>query len=283
MGILPAKLGILAGSGKLPGLVIQACTESDRPYFVIAFEDQTPAETVTGHPHAWVRLGAVSKAIRLLHEARVEELVMAGPIRRPSLGALRPDGWGALFLAKTGAMGLGDDGLLSSLIRELERSEGFRVIGADALLPDLLAPLGVYGALEPDERALGDIEEGIRAARAVGAEDTGQAAVVQQGRVLCVEGKDGTDDMLDRTAELRLAGPGGVLVKVSKPGQETRADLPTIGESTVKEAKAAGLRGIAVEAGGALIVDRPAVIKAADAAGLFIMGIVVADEQAEGR
>jgi DUF1009 family protein len=180
-------------------------------------------------------------------------------------------------------MALGDDGLLSALIRELERSEGFRVIGADDLLPYLLAPVGVYGAQEPDERAMGDIEEGLRAARATGAQDAGQAAVVQQGRVLCVEGRAGTDDMLEQAAEARSAGPGGVLVKVSKPGQETRADLPTIGVTTVEAARAAGLSGIAVEAGGTLIVDRAAVIKAADSAGLFIIGIDVPDERAEGR
>ena len=283
MGTKPAKLGVLAGGGKLPGLVIQACRESARPFFVIAFEGQTPPETVAGHPHAWVRLGAAGKAIQLLREAGAEELVMAGAIRRPSIGALRPDAWAAKFLAKTGAMSLGDDGLLTSLIRELERNEGFRLIGADDLLPQLLAPMGVYGAEQPDERALGDIEEGIRAARAVGAEDAGQAAVVQQGRVLCVEGKEGTDDMLARAAEARLNGPGGVLVKVSKPGQESRADLLTIGEATVKAARAAGLSGIAVEAGGTLVVDRAAVVKAADAAGLFVMGVTLPQEQPEER
>ncbi len=278
MGTKPAKLGILAGGGNLPGLVIQACRESARPYFVIAFEDQTPPETVTGHPHAWVRLGAAGKTIEMLREAGAEELVLAGAIRRPSIGALRPDAWATKFLVKTGAMSLGDDGLLTCLIRELERNEGFRVIGPDALLPQLLAPMGVYGAEQPDERALGDIEEGIRAARAAGAEDAGQAVVVQQGRVLCVEGKEGTDDMLARAAERRLNGPGGVLVKVSKPGQESRADLPTIGESTVKAATTAGLSGIAVEAGGTLVMDRAAVVKAADAAGLFVMGVIVPHE-----
>ena len=283
MGKLRAKLGILAGGGKLPGLVIQACRQSSRPFFIIAFEDHTPRETVAGHPHAWVRLGAAGKAIKALREAGAEELVMAGTIRRPTLGALRPDAWAAMFLARTGAMSLGDDGLLRSLIRELERKEGLRVIGVDALLPQLLAPMGVYGALRPDERAIGDIEEGIRAARAAGAEDAGQAAVVQLGRVLSVEGKEGTDDMLHRAAEARLNGPGGVLVKVSKPGQETRADLPTIGEATVEAARAAGLSGIAVEAGATLVLDRAAVVKAADAAGLFVMGIDVPQGQAEER
>ena len=283
MGAKPAKLGILAGGGKLPGLIIQACRESERPFFIIAFEEQTPPETVAGHPHAWVRLGAAGKTIELLRQAGAEELVMAGAIRRPSIGALRPDGWGTKFLAKTGAMSLGDDGLLTSIIRELERNEGFRVIGPDTLLPQLLAPMGVYGAEQPDEQALGDIEEGIRAARALGAEDAGQAVVVQLGRVLAVEGKEGTDDMLARAAQARLNGSGGVLVKVSKPDQESRADLPTIGETTVMTASDAGLSGIAVEAGGTLVLDRAAVVKAADAAGLFVMGVIVPHEQAEDR
>ena len=102
MGTKPAKLGVLAGGGKLPGLVIQACRESARPFFVIAFEGQTPPETVAGHPHAWVRLGAAGKAIQLLREAGAEELVMAGAIRRPSIGALRPDAWAVKFLPRPG-------------------------------------------------------------------------------------------------------------------------------------------------------------------------------------
>ncbi len=125
----------------------------------------------------------------------------------------------------------------------------------------------------PDEQALVDIAQGERVARALGALDIGQAVVVQQGLVLGVEAIEGTDALLRRCAGLRREGPGGVLVKVEKPGQEQRADRPTIGPQTVALAAAAGLRGIAVEAGATIVLDRDEVVAAADRAGLFVFGI----------
>ena len=272
---MPRKLGILAGGGPLPVRLIQSCRASGRQFFVAAFEDQTDPETVDGVPHAWVRLGAAGTLLEKLSEAGVEDLVFAGRICRPSLSALRPDARAAALLARAGARALGDDGILSAVIRELEEREGFRVIGPDSLLPDDLAQLGVYGATEPDAAALADIERGIEAARGIGALDIGQAAVVQQGLVLAVEAIEGTDAMLARCRELCREGPGGVLVKVKKPNQEARADLPTIGVGTVEAAAAAGLRGIAGEAHGALVIDRPAVARAADAAEIFVIGVTV--------
>ncbi len=276
---MPPKLGILAGGGDLPGRIIDACRETGRAFFVIAFEDQTDPGTVAGVDHAWVRLGAAGRAVRHLHDAGVKDLVMAGAIRRPAFAALRPDGWTARFFAKKGAAMLGDDGLLSALVDELEKGEGFRVVGPETLLPGALATEGVYGTCRPDDQALMDVRRGIEVARGIGALDVGQAAVVQQGLVLATEAVEGTDALLARCADLRREGPGGVLVKVKKPGQETRADLPSIGVSTVKAATAAGLRGIAVEAGGALVVDREAVVSAADQAGLFIIGVTVGNDE----
>jgi DUF1009 family protein len=272
---MPPKLGILAGGGGLPGRIIETCRETGRAFFVIAFEGQTDPETVAGVDHAWVRLGAAGRAVRHLHEAGVKDLVMAGAIRRPAFATLRPDGWTARFFAKKGAAMLGDDGLLSALVDELEKAEGFRVVGLETLLPDTMATEGIYGACQPDDQALMDVRRGVEVALGIGALDVGQAVVVQQGLVLATEAVEGTDALLARCAELRRDGPGGVLVKMKKPGQEMRADLPSIGVSTVEAAGAAGLRGIAVEAGGALVVDREAVVRAADQANLFIMGVIV--------
>jgi DUF1009 family protein len=227
---------------------------------------------VRGVDHAWIRLGAAGAAIDRLRRAKVEELVMVGPIKRPSLAELRPDLRTAHLLAKIGGRALGDDGLLRAIVGVLE-AERFRVLGVDEILQDLLATTGVYGALAPDDQARSDIERGVAVVRALGRQDVGQAAVVQQGIVLGVEAAEGTDALLDRCAALRRAGPGGVLIKIKKPGQEQRVDLPTIGPGTVAGAAAAGLRGIAVEAGGALVVDRPGVVEAADAAGVFVVGI----------
>jgi DUF1009 family protein len=121
--------------------------------------------------------------------------------------------------------------------------------------------------------ARADIARGVAVARTLGALDVGQAVVVQHGVVLGVEAIEGTDRLLERCALLRGDGPGGVLVKLAKPGQERRVDLPTIGVETIARAAKAGLRGIAAEAGGTLIVDKDAVIAAADAGGLFVVGI----------
>lgn len=263
----------MAGSGDLPIRIIQACRESGREFFVIAFKDQTPVTTVESAPHAWVRLGAAGEALELLRRAGVKELVLAGAIRRPSLTALMPDAWATGVLAKAGVKALGDDGLLSGIIRELE-AEGFSVVGADSLLPHILAPQGTYGAVKADRQALADIGKGIdEVTRGIGASDIGQAVAVRHGAVLAVEAEDGTDAMLARLAGTKCGG--GVLLKISKPGQESRVDLPTIGVETVKAAAAADLQGIAVEAGGALIIDRQKVIDAADAAGLFVIGVNV--------
>ncbi|MEE8393426.1 MAG: UDP-2,3-diacylglucosamine diphosphatase LpxI [Rhodospirillales bacterium] len=273
------KLGILAGGGGLPPRIIQACKDSGRQYFVIAFEDQTPPETVDGEPHAWVRLGAAGKAIELLRSAGVGDLVFAGSINRPSMSSLMPDMWAARFFARSGAHAMGDDGLLSALVARLEEKEGFRVVGPDSLIPELLAPKGVYGAVRPDSQALEDIQLGIEAALDIGARDLGQAAVAHGGKVLAVEGAEGTDAMLASIDAARQSGRGGVLVKISKPGQEVRADLPTVGTSTIEAAAAANIGGVAVEAGGALVMDMAEVVKAADMAGLFVIGVAVADRQ----
>jgi UDP-2,3-diacylglucosamine hydrolase len=266
-------LGIIAGNGALPRRLVESCRTAGRPVFVLAFEGEADQATVAGVPHAWCRLGAAATALDLLHANAVTELVLAGGVRRPSLSSLRPDWRAAKFFARFGYRALGDDGLLSAVVKELER-EGFRVIGAEELLAsdDLLAE-GPLGRCRPSVEARADIERGLRLARAIGALDIGQAVVVQQGLVLGVEAAEGTDGLLRRCAGLRREGPGGVLVKAAKPGQEQRVDRPTIGPQTLVLAAAAGLQGIAAEAGMTLVVDRAEIIRAADLAGLFVVGV----------
>lgn len=271
----PAKLGIIAGGGDLPGRLIAACRRDGRPFFVLALDGFAEPAVIGDAPHEWVRLGAAGEGFRILHSHRVAEVVMAGRVRRPSLADLRPDWRAAKLFARLGLKALGDDGLLRAVVQELE-AEGFSVVGADDILgAEILAPEGVLGSHVPDEQALADIAHGIRVARGLGALDVGQGAVVQQGLVLAVEAIEGTDAMLGRCKALRRDGPGGVLVKTAKPGQERRADLPTIGVATVENAHAAGLRGIAVQAGGALMVDKAGLAARADALGLFVVGIAV--------
>lgn len=267
-------LGIVAGRGDLPRRLIDACRARGRAVFVIAITDQTPPETVADVPHAWVRLGsAASVGFDALRRAGVREVVMAGGLRRPSVVGMIPDPRTALFLAKTGALSLGDDGLLRAVVGEME-AQGFRVVGAHEILPELLAPPGTVGRVTPDAAAREDIRVGVLAAKALGARDVGQAVVVRGGVVIAEEDTDGTDALLDRLPR----GDGGVLVKVCKPGQEVRADLPAIGPETVAGAAVAGLSGIAVEAGRSLVLARERTVDAADMAGLFIAGVTETGE-----
>jgi len=271
-GAASGRLGIIAGAGGLPRRIIESCRASGRDIFVLALQGAAEPATVAGVPHAWCRMGAAAKGLGLLRDNGVTELVLAGSIRRPTLAAVRPDWRATKFFAKVGYRMLGDDGLLSAVVKELE-IEGFRLIGAHELLDATAVPEGPLGRLRPDADADADIRRGIQLARAIGALDVGQAVVVQQGLVLGIEAIEGTDALLKRCGALKREGAGGVLVKLAKPQQESRIDRPTIGARTVAIAAEAGLRGIAVEAGATLMLDREAVIRAADMAGLFVVGV----------
>jgi hypothetical protein len=270
---MAAKLGILAGGGPLPRQIVEACHRQGRAVFVVAFDGQTdPATVAGGIDHIWTRLGAAGRALKALRRAGCEELVMVGPVRRPAFAELRPDLTAARFLARLGHRALGDDGLLRAVMGVLER-EGFRMVGVHEVLPDVLAGAGALGRHVPDSEAWTDIERGLAVARGLGAQDVGQAVVVQQGIVLGVEAIEGTDALLARCAELKRKGRGGVLVKIKKPGQDARADLPTVGQRTVAGAAAAGLVGIAFTAGGTVMVDPQATVRDANRAGLFLHGL----------
>ncbi|WP_431858806.1 LpxI family protein [Azospirillum sp.] len=274
------KLGILAGGGEIPARLAAAVQGAGREVFVVAFEGQTDAATVQGLPHLWSRLGAAGSIIERLRAEGVGDLVFAGPVRRPSLAELMPDWRTTRFFMRVGTRALGDDGLLRAVARELE-DEGFRVLGLHDFLGELLTKPGPAGARLPDEQAQADIARGIEVAQGLGRLDVGQGCVVQQGIVLAVEAIEGTDAMLERAGPLRRPGGGGVLVKVRKPQQDGRLDLPTIGTTTVEKAAAAGLAGIAVQAGGSLTVDREAVGRLADRLGLFVVGIEIPAQESE--
>lgn len=268
------KLGIIAGRGDLPRTLIHACEATGRPYFVLAVEDAADEETVaaTGDRYAWIRMGSVGKAVDIFRKEGVEEIVMAGKVTRPKLSSLRPDLKGTKLLARLGSQLLtGDNELLTSLVQFIEE-EGFRVSGVDEIVRDLLAPEGLIGSNYPDKRAQGDIAFGARIARAIGELDIGQAVIVQNNQVIGVEAVEGTDELIRRCTDLKLEDKGGVLVKVKKPQQERRVDLPTIGVETVELVAECGFAGIAVEAGASLIINRREVARMADARGIFVVG-----------
>jgi hypothetical protein len=267
-----AKLGLLAGGGALAPTVAGAVRGEGRAVFVVAFKGHTSPDWVDGFEHAWVPLGAVGRTLALLHRAGCEEVCLIGRVGRPSLAAVALDRRARAMLARLGGRDAGDDKLLRLIVAELE-GDGFRVVGADALAARLLAPAGrIAGPAVPDD-AWPDIRRGVAVARALGDVDVGQAVVVQGQLVLGVEAVEGTDALLARAGGLRREGPGGVLVKGRKPGQERRVDLPTIGPETIRGAAVAGLRGVAVEAGHTLVADLAGLERAADAHRLFVVGV----------
>ncbi|WP_428486141.1 LpxI family protein [Rhodopila sp.] len=266
-------LGIIAGGGELPARVAAAGRAVGRSVFILGLEGFADPAVLAPWPHQIVRLGAAGRILALLRDNGCEDIVMIGPVRRPSLLNLRPDAEGARILARVGrAAFMGDDGLLAAVIKVLAE-EGFRVIGAQEVMREATAPRGVLTQAGPDAQAMADIARAVEVVRLLGAADVGQGCVVQQGLVLAVEAIEGTDAMLARCAPLRRDGIGGVLVKLVKPGQDKRADLPTIGPRTIRNVAAAGLRGLAFEAGTTILAEREACVAAADAAGLFLLGL----------
>ncbi len=269
-----SPLGIIAGVGRLPLQLIEACKAAGREVFVLAFEGSIDPAVVANVNHVVVPMGAIGQALSHLRKAGVKELVMAGRVQRPTIATLKPDMAAAKLVARMGGtLFAGDDALLKTVVAFLEE-EGFRVIGAQNVLSSLVASEGVMGKIQPDERAKIDISYGFEVARRLGELDVGQAAVVENGYVIGVEAAEGTVALLARIGKLKqLKERAGVLVKTKKPLQERRVDLPAIGPQTVENVYAAGLAGIAVEAEGSLILDRDIVIQKADELGLFLVGI----------
>jgi len=270
------RLGIIAGDGGLPQAVIDSCVENKKSYFILALQGFTDPALVEGHPHEWVRLGALGQAFSILKNENVVDVIMAGRLRRPSLQEIRPDMRGMQFFAKYGTAVMGDDGILRAVSKELEM-EGFTVIGAQDAAADILIPHGLLTKQAPQKRHKQDIAHGWKIAALLGEADVGQAVVLQEGLVLGLEAIEGTDELMKRCTGLRRAGLLPVLVKRCKPGQDLRADLPTIGLDTVETARDAGFAGIAAEAGKTVFLDREAALAAADKAGMFVYGVTAED------
>jgi lipid-A-disaccharide synthase len=266
------KLGIIAGGGALPAKLVAGCVASGRPFYLLGLTGFANAAEIGREPDAWIRFGEAGRGFALMKAAGVAEIVMVGAVTRPTWRNLWPDGRTFTFFLRLLGRFVGDNSLLSAVIAEIER-EGFRVVGAHTILTDLLAPHGVLGRHQPSVAEQADIVLGLKAARDLGRRDLGQAVIVSEGRVTAEEGRDGTDAMIGRAK-------GGILVKTKKPQQDARVDLPAVGVWTIRNAAKSGLRGVAVEAGNTLVVDREAVIAAADELGLFVVGVTPAPKTA---
>jgi DUF1009 family protein len=276
---ISSPVGVIAGGGAMPFAVADSLQTRGIAPVLFALRGACDAEGAARFRHHWISVGQLGRATKLFRSEGCRDLIFIGSLVRPALSEIRLD-WGTLrVLGKVmTAFRGGDDHLLSGVGRILEQ-DGFRMVGIKDVAPDLLMPEGGVTRAAPDGAATADIGKGRDVLGALGPFDIGQAAVVIDGHVVAVEDIEGTDGLLARVARLRAEGRiraragRGVLVKAPKIGQDLRYDLPTVGPRTVEGAARAGLAGIAIAAGNALVVEPQAMIDAADKAGLFVQGI----------
>jgi UDP-2,3-diacylglucosamine hydrolase len=281
-------LAIICGYGILPvEIAAEAIAVGRKPYLIGLEGEAEPA--IEKFPGEYMSWGQVGKLFRLLDNYGIDEVVFAGGVRkRPELHRLKLD-WGAVAsLPRVLSLMLGGDNTLLSGAINLFETRGIAVVGAHQIAPRLLAERGRIGGPRPGARDIAAMQLAFSACKALGAFDIGQASVAEAGRVVALEGVEGTDAMLQRIAEMRINGRlpvnghNGVLVKTMKPGQDMRADLPAIGPKTIESVVKAGLRGIGLEAGCTLILERDTTIAKAQRQGIFIYGLTGAGIDLDG-
>ncbi len=279
MSTAEKPLGLIAGGGELPRVVAQAAKAAGREIYVVALLGSVVEDWTNAFPHQFFSPGEPGRIIKAFKDHGVEEVLLCGRVDRPKFNDMKLDAKGMLLLPKAiAAAREGDDALLRFIVGICEDA-GMTAISVAQAAPALVAREGVAGKLAPQPEHKGDIEKAFKIVHALGALDVGQAAVVCEGLPLAVEAAEGTDAMLLRIPTLRESLRGtadkkrGVLVKALKPTQDAKTDMPVVGVQTVRNAAAAFLVGIAVEAGSALILDKAAVAAEADRLGLFVVGV----------
>jgi UDP-2,3-diacylglucosamine hydrolase len=276
---LSATVGVIAGAGSLPFAVAASLQSRGIRPVLFAIRGFCDPDQVASYAHHWVALGQVGRLTRLLRSEQCRDVVFIGSLVRPALSEIRMD-WGTVRVIPRIAAALrgGDDHLLSSIARIFE-DHGFHLRGVQEVSPDLLMPAGPLGRLLPDPETASDIAKGLNALRALSPFDIGQALVIIDGHIVAVEDVEGTDGLLARIARLReqgriRAGAGrGVLVKAPKATQDLRFDLPSVGPKTIEGVVKAGLRGMAVLAGQAIVAEPQIIAELADKAGVFVTGV----------
>lgn len=274
-----ACIGIVCGSGTLPFAVADAVIARGARLILFAIRGFADPSRVSRYPHHWVSMGEVGRLQKLLRKEDCNNVALIGGLLRPALREVRFDFGTLRALPKIlRAFRGGDDHLISTLSKIFE-DKGIRILGIQDIAPEILSPQGALTALKPDADAMSDIALGQSVLHAIGPYDIGQAAIVIDGHVVAIEGAEGTDGLLARVVQMRASRRirgregRGVLVKVPKPGQDLRFDLPTIGPQTIAGAKAANLAGIAVAAHLSLLAEAQETIAAAEKAGLFVFGL----------
>ncbi len=260
-------IGIICGEGAYPELVIKECQKKDIPFCIILVDGYKYPKNYSAVPKLAISLGQIGKAISFLKLHNVDKLIFAGHIRRPTLTELSFDIKGIIWILKLWKQFLykGDNSLLTTISLLLSKENITLVSGTD-FLDDIFLEEGIFSNIIPTKEEQKDIELGIREARSLGLNDLGQSIVVSNGNVIAREDKTGTDSLIERCYE-------GILVKVSKPQQDERLDLPAIGPKTIENLHRHGFKGLVVESGKTIIIDKQTVIRKVNEYGLFFQAI----------
>jgi UDP-2,3-diacylglucosamine hydrolase len=267
------KLGLIAGNGRFPFLVLDAARGAGHDVTVIALKEETfpdLADLASRPPAAafhWISINQLGQCISLLKAAGVSQAVMAGQVKHTKLFDIRPDWTLGRVLMRLATKNT--DSLISG-VADVLRDEGIDLVDSTALLAPLLAREGVLTKRAPSDEERADLELGCRIADTVAGLDIGQTLAVKTAAVVAVEAMEGTDAVIARAG--RLAGRGVRIVKVAKPNQDMRFDVPVVGVSTIEVMIAAGATALSIDAGKTLMIDGEAIIRAADEAGICIVG-----------
>lgn len=273
-----SPIGIVAGNGLLPLELINALKAAGTPHYIAAIKEEctAPLSTTNSATFSW---GEIGKILKYFKNNECQNVVLIGGVtRRPDFTSILGDPATMRLLPKIiAAMSGGDDNLLGKVIKLIE-NEGFNVLGIDDVAPDLLLDEGHVAGPKFPKKLASDLQQALAALKDLGRHDVGQALVIENGRIIAVEGAEGTDMMLERVAFLRKSGrlsngkQAGFLLKLSKAQQDRRVDLPAIGPDTVLHVKNAGLSGIVAEAGSVLLANKEKLISEAKTRKIFLYG-----------
>ena len=271
-------IAIITGRGRLPFEFVNGLKVKQLRPFLIGIEGEYE-DWIKQHDHEILGWGQFGRLFRLLKEKQISKIVFAGSVNRPRIDISKMDWVAIKTLPQIFAFMLGGDNTVLTGVSRVFEKHGISVIGAQEVLPELLSEPGMIVGRKPSKKALVNISKAVEACKLLGQLDIGQAAIAVGGRVVALEGIEGTDNMIKRGSELRAIGRlkengrQGVLVKTAKPGQDLRMDLPTIGPKTIELIDEAGLAGVAIQAGYSFILSREDTMNTAKQRGLFIMGL----------
>ncbi|MDR2106956.1 MAG: lipid-A-disaccharide synthase [Holosporaceae bacterium] len=266
-----SPIGIICGGGEYPRLAARACVEKGIDFRLVFLKGFCSPENWPKTAVLTANFGEVGRVIDFLKAGGVRRIVFAGKVTRPNFNQLLPDKKGKSWLLKLGKnIFAGDDALLRA-VTELLHEEGFEVIAGTGLLDDIFLPEGIFSLRRPTPSELTDIKIGLSAAAKLGLSDVGQSVIVRNGKVIGEEDAAGTDALAERCAF--ESEKGGILVKISKPQQDDRLDLPTVGIQTVETLRRNNYDGLAIEANRCIVINKEEVIRRADESGIFIVSV----------